>query len=46
MALFALGARVEIPRLLRIGPRPLVLGLTSWALIAAVAYAGVRIAWT
>jgi uncharacterized integral membrane protein (TIGR00698 family) len=46
MALFALGARVEIPRLLRIGPRPLVLGLTSWALIAAVAYAGVRVAWT
>jgi uncharacterized membrane protein YadS len=46
MALFALGTRVEIARLMRIGPRPLVLGLTSWALIAAVAYAGVRIAWT
>jgi uncharacterized integral membrane protein (TIGR00698 family) len=46
MALFALGARVEIPRLLRIGARPLVLGLTSWALIAVVAYAGVRIAWS
>jgi uncharacterized integral membrane protein (TIGR00698 family) len=45
MALFALGTRVEIPRLLRIGPRPLILGLTSWALIAAVAYGGVRIAW-
>ena len=45
MALFALGARVQIPRLLRIGVRPLALGLASWALIAAVAYAGVRIAW-
>jgi len=46
MALFVLGTRVEIRRLLRIGARPLALGLTSWALIAAVAYAGVRIAWT
>jgi uncharacterized integral membrane protein (TIGR00698 family) len=45
MALFALGTRVQIPRLLRIGARPLVLGLVSWVLIAAVAYAGVRIAW-
>ena len=46
MALFALGTRVQIPRLLRIGVRPLVLGLASWTLIAAVAYAGVRIAWS
>jgi uncharacterized integral membrane protein (TIGR00698 family) len=46
IALFALGTRVQIPRLLRIGVRPLVLGLVSWTLIAAVAYAGVRIAWT
>jgi uncharacterized integral membrane protein (TIGR00698 family) len=45
MALFALGTRVRIARLVRIGARPLVLGLSSWALIAAVAYAGVRIAW-
>ena len=45
MALFALGSRVQIARLLRIGVRPLVLGLASWVLIAAVAYAGVRIAW-
>lgn len=45
MALFALGTRVRIPRLLRIGVRPLALGLVSWVLIAAVAYAGVRIAW-
>ena len=45
MALFALGTRVQIPRLLRIGVRPLVLGLASWVLIAAFAYAGVRIAW-
>jgi uncharacterized integral membrane protein (TIGR00698 family) len=46
MALFALGTRVQISRLVRIGVRPLVLGLASWTLIAAVAYAGVRIAWT
>ena len=46
MALFALGTRVRVARLVRIGARPLVLGLTSWALIAAIAYAGVRIAWT
>jgi uncharacterized integral membrane protein (TIGR00698 family) len=45
MALFALGTRVHVTRLLRIGARPLVLGLASWALIAAVAYGGVRIAW-
>jgi uncharacterized integral membrane protein (TIGR00698 family) len=45
MALFALGTRVDIMRLARIGMRPLALGLTSWALIAAIAYAGVRIAW-
>lgn len=46
MALFALGTRVRLARLVRIGARPLVLGLSSWALIAAIAYAGVRIAWT
>ena len=45
MSLFALGTRVQIDRLLRIGVRPLVLGLSSWALIAAAAYLGVRIAW-
>ena len=45
MSLFALGTRVQIGRLARIGVRPLLLGLISWALIAAVAYAGVRLAW-
>ena len=45
MALFALGARVRLGRLVQIGARPLALGLASWALIAAVAYAGVRIGW-
>ena len=45
MALFALGTRVRVERLLRIGARPLLLGLSSWVLIAAVAYGGVRIAW-
>jgi uncharacterized membrane protein YadS len=46
MALFALGARVRVDRLVRIGLRPLLLGVASWALIAAVAYGGVRIAWS
>ncbi len=45
LALFGLGTRVRIDRLVRIGLRPLALGLASWALIAAVAYAGVRLAW-
>jgi len=45
MALFALGTRVNVGRLRQIGARPLVLGLTSWLLIAVVAYAGVRLAW-
>lgn len=45
LALFALGTRVRISRLAKIGVRPLILGLASWALIAAVSYAGVLIAW-
>ena len=44
-ALFAIGTRVRIRQLARLGPRPLVLGLTSWALIAAVAYVGVLVGW-
>lgn len=44
-ALAALGTRVDARRLARIGPRPLVLGLLSWVLIAAVAYVGVILAW-
>jgi uncharacterized membrane protein YadS len=44
-ALVALGTRVDVRRLARIGLRPLVLGLLSWALIAAVAYVGVLLAW-
>lgn len=46
MALFALGTRVNVGRLRQIGARPLVLGLASWLLIAVVAYAGVRLAWS
>jgi uncharacterized integral membrane protein (TIGR00698 family) len=45
MALFALGTRVNVGRFRQIGPRPLVLGLASWVLIAAVSYAGVLLAW-
>ena len=42
-ALFAVGTRVTIARLVRIGPRPLVLGLLSWILIATISYAAVTI---
>lgn len=42
LALFAVGARVELRRLLAVGGRPLVLGLCSWAIVSAVAYLGVR----
>jgi uncharacterized integral membrane protein (TIGR00698 family) len=40
-ALFGLGAAVRLPELARTGRRALVLGLTSWLLIAGVSYAGV-----
>lgn len=46
LALFAVGARVEVRRLLAVGGRPLVLGLSSWAIVAAVAYAGVTVVWS
>ncbi len=35
-ALFAMGAAVDLAKLRRIGPRPLVLGLASWVLVAGV----------
>lgn len=40
-ALFAVGARVELRRLVAVGTRPLLLGFSSWAIVAGVAYAGV-----
>ncbi|WP_243639464.1 YeiH family protein [Streptacidiphilus pinicola] len=40
-ALFALGSTVDVRNLLRTGRRALLVGLASWALIAAVSYAGV-----
>jgi uncharacterized integral membrane protein (TIGR00698 family) len=43
-ALFALGSDVLLSRLRRVGGRPLVLGLISWALIAVVGYGGVMVA--
>ncbi|SDP29337.1 conserved hypothetical integral membrane protein [Nakamurella panacisegetis] len=43
-ALFALGTGIHLPTLLRTGGRSLALALTSWVLIAGVAYAGVRLA--
>ena len=46
VALFAVGARVELRRLLAVGGRPLVLGLSSWVIVALVAYAGVTVVWS
>ena len=43
-ALFALGSDVLLSRLRRVGGRPLMLGLISWGLIAAVGYCGVVVA--
>lgn len=39
--LVGLGANVDLRRLRALGGRPLVLGLTSWVLVATVAYAAV-----
>lgn len=44
-ALFAIGTRVDLRRLARLGSRPVAVGLASWALIAVVAYVGVLLAW-
>jgi uncharacterized integral membrane protein (TIGR00698 family) len=46
VALFAVGARVELRRLVAVGGRPLVLGLSSWAIVAVVALAGVTVVWS
>ena len=46
LALFAVVARVEVRRLLAVGGRPLVLGLSSWVIVAAGAYAGVVVVWS
>ena len=41
MALFALGASIRVGALLHTGWRALVVGLTSWTLVAALAYGAV-----
>lgn len=42
-ALVGLGTGVHVAKLRRLGPRPLLLGLLSWVLVAGTAYAGVLI---
>jgi uncharacterized integral membrane protein (TIGR00698 family) len=42
-ALVGLGTGIHLPTLRRTAGRALVLGLSSWVLVAAVAYAGVRL---
>ncbi|MGL6279409.1 MAG: YeiH family protein [Gaiella sp.] len=44
-ALFAIGTRVDLRRLARLGLRPVAVGLASWALIALIAYVGVELVW-
>lgn len=44
MALFALGSAVRFGALLRTGGRALLVGLLSWALIAALAFGAVQLA--
>ena len=41
MALFALGASIRVAELVHTGWRALVVGLTSWVLVAALAYGAV-----
>jgi uncharacterized membrane protein YadS len=41
--MFGLGSGVRVRELARTGLKPVLLGLASWALIAAVAYIGVRL---
>lgn len=42
-ALFGLGCGVQIARLRRVGGRPLLLGMISWALVAGIALAGTHL---
>jgi uncharacterized integral membrane protein (TIGR00698 family) len=42
-AMVSLGAGVRFAKLAKVGPRPLILGLSSWVLIAAVSALGVRL---
>ncbi len=44
MGLFGLGTGVDVRKLRAVGRRPLVLGLVSWALVAAVSLAAVTLA--
>lgn len=44
MGLVGLGAGVRIARLRTVGGRPLVLGLLSWVLVAAISYVAVTLA--
>ena len=46
LALFAVGARVELRRLFSVGGRPLALALSSWAVVAVVSYAAVLLVWS
>ncbi|MCU1359612.1 MAG: hypothetical protein JWN99_901 [Ilumatobacteraceae bacterium] len=44
MGLVGLGSGVRIDRLRKVGGRPLVLGLISWVLVAAISYVAVTVA--
>ncbi|MHB8671723.1 MAG: putative sulfate exporter family transporter [Acidimicrobiales bacterium] len=42
-ALFGLGTGVQMAKLRKVGGRPLILGLASWAIVGTIAYGGVRL---
>lgn len=44
-ALIGLGSGVQLGRLRRLGPKPLLLGLVAWGVVAATAYVGVVVAF-
>jgi len=43
-ALVGLGSGVRINRLRRLGPRPLVVGVIAWGLVASVSLIGIQLA--
>ena len=45
LALFGIGAGISLQGLRRVGPRPLLLGLTLWIVVASCSLALVRVGW-
>jgi uncharacterized membrane protein YadS len=45
LALLGIGAGISLQGLRRVGPRPLLLGLTLWIVVASCSLALVRVGW-